>query len=276
MCKYYCLLILGLNFSFGRLYSQATLPDFTLKNTNGVINILWLNQYPKQVKGITVQRSHDSLSNFTSIASVINPQNTINGFSEIKPPSKKMYYRLFIAFDTGMYIFTGSKKPEPDSVIDYTALINVINNLYKKNIQPQEEKAKAKNAAALLLPVKKTNSSNDKTVNKENTTPTNEADEKVVIEEVITYPSKRIFTDKEDNIVINLPNTRDSSYLIKFFTEDNKKLFEVKNLQDDYVVIEKVNFIRAGWYTFEIYKNGILLEENKFFIPGEEKLKPLK
>lgn len=276
MRKYYCLLILGICLIDGRLYAQATLPDFTLKNTNGVISILWLNQYPKQVNGISVQRSYDSLKNFTSIASVFNPQNTVNGYSDVHPPYHKMFYRLFIGFDTGNYILTGSKRPEENSDIDYTALIVEINNLYEKNIQSQEEKLKAKKAAALLLASKKPNSGKGKAVTNEKITPKNEVVEKDVIEELITYPSKRIFTDKEDNIVIKLPDIKKSSYLIKFFNEDYKQLFEVKNLQDDYIVIEKVNFIHAGWYIFEIYKNGLLFEENKFFIPGEEKLKPLK
>lgn len=276
MRKYYCLLILGICLIDGRLYAQATLPDFTLKNTNGVISILWLNQYSKQVNGISVQRSYDSLKNFTSIASVYNPQNTVNGYSDVHPPYHKMFYRLFIGFDTGNYILTGSKRPEVNSDIDYTALIVEINNLYEKNIQSQEEKLKAKKAAALLLASKKPNSGKGKAVTNEKITPKNEVVEKDVIEELITYPSKRIFTDKEDNIVIKLPDIKKSSYLIKFFNEDYKQLFEVKNLQDDYIVIEKVNFIHAGWYIFEIYKNGLLFEENKFFIPGEEKLKPEK
>ncbi|MFZ1785852.1 MAG: hypothetical protein WAU23_11675 [Ferruginibacter sp.] len=271
MRKFYFLLILGTVFSMTRLKAQATLPDFTLKNTNGEVSVLWLNQYPIQVNGISVQRSYDSSKNFTSISSVFNPQNTVNGFTDHNPPYNKMYYRLFIGFDTGVYILTEPKRPEINSVIDYSALIVEINTLYEKNIKLQEEKLRLKKAAALALAAKKPAAKNSKNA----VAPKTKVSDAEVPEEdetgKVTYPSKRIFTDKDDNLVIKLPNIKKSSYRVKFYTEDYKPLFEIKNLVDDYLVIEKVNFGHAGWFTFEIFRNGLLFEENKFYIPNEVK-----
>ena len=92
-----------------------------------------------------------------------------------------------------------------------------------------------------------------------------------IISQVITYPSKRIFTDKDNNVITKLFNVSANKYVIRFLTEDYKLLFEIKNPVDDYFVIEKVNFTHGGWYQFEIYKNEFLLEENKFFISSDEK-----
>lgn len=270
MRKFYILLILTTTFSFVKLYGQATLPDFTLKNTNGEVSVLWLNQYPKQVNGISIQRSYDSTKNFTSIASVFNPQNTVNGFTDVNPPYNKMYYRLFIGFDTGVYILTEAKRPEINTTVDYTALIVEINALYEKNILLQEEKLRLKKAAALALAAKKPIAQKGKPVAKAKAKPVIEVVEPEVIDEVITYPSKRIYTDKDNNIVVKLPNIKKSSYRIKFFTEDYKELFEVKNLVDDYLTIEKVNFMHSGWFSFEIFRNGLLFEENKLYISKEE------
>lgn len=267
MHKFYILLIIGTAFSSGELYSQATLPNFIIRNTNKAVVLLWRNQYPGQIKGITVQRSYDSAKNFASIASVINPQNAINGFSDINPPYHKMYYRLFIGFDSGIYIITGSRKFGFNNAIDYGSLIAEINALYEKPNPQQEGKSNTKKTVA-DLPTK--NSAKEITQKEKPGSkmlkPVNEVSDTAIINDFITYPSKRIYADKDNNIVINLPNIRQDNYLIKFFTEDYKPLFELKNLAEDYLFIEKVNFTHAGWYTFEIYKNGLLLEENKFNI----------
>mgnify|MGYP000249869867 CR=1 FL=1 len=272
MCKLYILLIFAITFSSGKLYSQATLPDFTFRTSNKSVMLLWRSQYPQQIKGITVQRSYDSTKNFSSVASVINPQNAINGFNDINPPYHKMYYRLFIGFDSGIYIITESRKPGANNGIDYGSLITEINALYEKNnaLQPGKSDPKKKPAAepATKNPAKEI-IQKEKPVNNKTVKPAAEALDTAIVNDFITYPSKRIYTDKENNIVITLPNIKEDNYLIKFFTEDYKPLFELKNLQEDYISVEKVNFEHAGWFTFEIFKNGLLLEENKFYIPKD-------
>jgi hypothetical protein len=189
------------------------------------------------------------------------------------PPYNKMYYRLFIGFDTGVYLLTPSKRPEVNTVIDYTRLIQEINTLYEKNIQLQEEKIKLQKQLAEALAAKNKNKTTSKTAKNSKTTkkadPTEVSED--IINQVITYPSKRIFTDKDNNIIAKLFNVKANKYVIRFLTEDYKLLFEIKNPSEDYFILEKVNFTRGGWYQFEIYKNEYLLEENKFYISSEEK-----
>jgi hypothetical protein len=257
--------------SASSLFGQATLPDFTLKNTDGKISVFWLNSYKRPVKGISVQRSYDSTKNFFSIASILNPQNSVNGFTDSMPPYNKMFYRLFIGFDTGVYLLTPSKRPEINTVIDYTKLIQEINALYEKNIQLQEEKVRLQKELEIARAAKTKNkptTKNTKTTGKKPVI-TEVSDE--IVNQVITYPSKRIFTDRENNVVTKLFNVKVNKYVIRFLTEDYKLLFEIKNPPDDYFVIEKMNFTHGGWYQFEIYKNDFLLEENKFYISNEEK-----
>lgn len=249
------------------VFGQATLPDFTLKSTDGKVSVFWLNTYKRPVKGISVQRSYDSTKNFFSIASILNPQNSVNGFTDSSAPYNKMFYRLFIGFDTGIYILTSSKRPEVNTVIDYTKLIQEINLVYERNIQLQEEKMKLQRELELARAAKNKNKPGKAAAKK--AAPTEVSEE--VISQVITYPSKRIFTDKDNNVVTKLFKTDANKYVIRFLTEDYKLLFEIKNPTDDYFVIEKVNFSHAGWYQFEIYKNEFLLEENKFYISGEDR-----
>jgi hypothetical protein len=273
MHRFYFLFIFCSILSAGTLSGQATLPNFTVKNTKGKISIFWLNNYKNPVKGITVQRSYDSTKNFSSIASILNPQNSVNGFTDSMPPYNKMYYRLFIGFDTGVYLFTQSKRPELDNIIDYSRLIQEINTLYENSIQLQEEKIKLQKELAVAVAIKNKPAQLEKTQKKAPSAkkPAATVVSEDIINKMITYPSKRIFTDKENNVVTKLSDVNANTYVIRFLTEDYKLLFEIKNPPDDYFIIEKVNFHRAGWYQFEIYKNQLLLEENKFYISNEEK-----
>jgi len=84
--------------------------------------------------------------------------------------------------------------------------------------------------------------------------------------DIITYPSRRIFTSKDNNIVMYLPDAEIKRYTVKFFDENETPVFELNKLHDSYLIIEKVNFVHAGWFHFEIYESGKLIEKNKFFI----------
>ena len=81
-------------------------------------------------------------------------------------------------------------------------------------------------------------------------------------------PSKRIFTFKDGYVRIILPEEVEKKYNIKFFSDD-ELLFELKDVKERNFKIDKANFYHAGWFRFELYENGELLEKNKFYIPKE-------
>jgi hypothetical protein len=114
----YFILIFGTIFSSGNLFAQDTLPGFTVKNNKGKVSVSWQNKYTKEVKGISIQSSFDSLKKYSTIKAIPNPADEVNGFFDIDVPYEKMFYRLFIVFDSGAYIFTASKRPEVDPKFD--------------------------------------------------------------------------------------------------------------------------------------------------------------
>ena len=61
-------------------YAQNSLPEISIKGFQNKVIISWLNDYEKPVTDIFIQRSFDSLKNFTTIGSVLIPQNKENGF----------------------------------------------------------------------------------------------------------------------------------------------------------------------------------------------------
>ncbi len=84
-------------------------------------------------------------------------------------------------------------------------------------------------------------------------------------------PSRYIYTGKENNVIINLPNAPVKKYTVKFFDANNKFLFEIKKIEDPYLTLEKVNFLHAGWFNFQLYEDDVLLEKYQFYIGKDSK-----
>lgn len=107
--------------------SQDTLPNISVSQISNKALISWSNPYTS-VTYIGIQRSYDSLKNFTTIGSVLNVKAPTNGFVDTKEFIPAQYYRLFISFEGGTYIFTASHRPGLDT-------LNVIPSL-TENFKP--------------------------------------------------------------------------------------------------------------------------------------------
>jgi hypothetical protein len=66
-----------------------------------------------------------------------------------------------------------------------------------------------------------------------------------------------------------LPDAGLYKYSLKFFEENSSPVFEVKQVKDSVLILDKTNFLHSGWFKFELYENGVLKEKNKFLIPKD-------
>jgi hypothetical protein len=216
-------------FSCHILFAQKKpLPNITVKNIGDKIIISWVNDYTKPITTLNIQRSFDSLKNYKTVGSVLSPQSKENGYADNNAPYNKMYYRVFVAFEGGLYAYSNIERP----VKDTTRII--------ENIDQQMPWLRVKdNDSSLLMPNGKPK---------------------------ITYPSQTIYTLKDNNIIIHLQNTDTKKYSVKFYDEANNLLFEIRKVKEDDIIIEKVNFGKTGWYHFELFEDGELIESNKFQI----------
>ena len=94
--------------------AQDTLPKISVVNINNNILISWINPFTS-LTTINIQRSYDSIKNFTTIGTVLDVKNIKNGYVDLKPRSPSMFYRIFLSFDGGTYIFTRSTRPVIDT-----------------------------------------------------------------------------------------------------------------------------------------------------------------
>ena len=272
MKKYKFLILLFSILTAYNVSAQQVLPGITVKDFSGKIVVSWRNEYKVPVTTINIQRSFDSTKNFTTIGSVLNPQNLENGYADDKPPYTKMYYRLFISFEGGSYLFSSTARPvkiipEKDTTngkvaesirFPWQALPNpVTDSIIQQPNEPTLPGVKVQ-VDPFLDPNLRVPPKKDSIILKN-------------IPEIITYPSLRIFSTKDNNVVIHLPDAAIKKYTVKFYNENDVFLFELTKLKEEYLIVEKVNFIHAGWFHFEIFENGKSVEKNKFFIGKDNK-----
>ena len=238
MVKKILSLFFGLTALLMGLYVQAqdTLPNFSARNIgkNRII-ISWVNKF-ETVKQINIQRSADSLKGYKTILAVPDPSNLQNGFLDGKAPDDKQFYRLFIVLDKGMFTFSTPRR----AVLD-TAQVAAIR-------QPMDNGRIEKLPQPDTL-VRET----DKTL-------------KNVTKPAVFVPSMRVYTYKDGNVRINLPDVQKNKYRIKFFENDDAFLFEIKDLKESPLLLDKSNFYHAGWFKFELYENNELVEKHKFYL----------
>ena len=96
------------------LFAQDTLPKISVSNISDHILVSWTNPFTT-LTTINIQRSFDSTRNFTTIGSVLDVANKRNGFIDSRPLTLNMFYRVFISFEGGTYLFTKSSRPVKDT-----------------------------------------------------------------------------------------------------------------------------------------------------------------
>jgi len=72
--------------------------------------------------------------------------------------------------------------------------------------------------------------------------------------------------ERNGDIVIALPADAMRRYRIRFFDEKDALLFEIRQIRDPLLIIEKYNFGHAGRFQYELYRDNGLIEKASFLI----------
>jgi hypothetical protein len=248
--------------AFSLIYSQDTLPDFTVKNVgNNRIIIGWVNNY-EDIRQISIQRSFDSLNFYKSILTVADPNAIQNGYLDTKANHDHMFYRLYILLDKGVYLFSPAKRPFIDTtkkIADTKSKIpTVISNETKPDTVIIDGRMVIIQAKPISINIDNLQWGDSMAAPKPNHTKP----------QTITFmPSLHVFTGRDGYVSINLPeDMKAKKYSIKFFEEDGSFLFELKEIKERNFKMDKTNFYHAGWFGFELYESGKLIEKHKFYL----------
>lgn len=258
MLKSFAILILIIITFTNCLFAQDTLPKISVKNINKQIVVSWKNNYGAKISYINIQRSRDSLKNFRTIGSVLNPLSKENGFVDGKPDSVQYFYRVFVAFAGGTYFFSHPQKP----IID-TIRAKLIASVETPSVVPTTETPQYQ-----LPPIKEV--LNNTAAKEEDLIPARKFHPRRA--PVGFVSNKFVFTDKDNNLVISLPDAEKENFSLRFFDPKEKLILEIKKITEPYLVAEKVNFIHTGWFYYQLYNDGILLDKYKFYIGKEGKI----
>ena len=82
----------------------------------------------------------------------------------------------------------------------------------------------------------------------------------------IFVPSQYVFTNREGYVMLNLPDAAKKKYRVKFFEDNNDFLFELKQISESGLLLDKANFHHAGWFRFELYEGEKLVEKHRFYL----------
>lgn len=288
------------------LRAQDTLPRFTaIARGPGKILISWHNKYPI-VSQISIQRSSDSLKDFTTLLTVPDPKLPENGAVDSKADHPNYYYRLFVVLQNGQYLFTHSKRPgshtgetpavvAADKADESTSGVPADNRLLYMAPADERGKTRIKSPVAIRrlpelslsntvfirkgdsllgqISSSRIQSYRDSILRRTKDTLVFVDGDTLLIRPFVAKEGYRtspfVYTGKYGNIHVMLPQAANKHFAVKFFDENKKLLFELSEIRDPALIVDKTNFQHSGWFFFELYDGDQLKEKNKFFIPKE-------
>ncbi len=209
------------------LIAQQYLPHFSVIHLSKSNNKISWNNPHKNCIQLSVQRSTDSTSNFRTILSAQSPQLAENGFIDKKAPDEgQLYYRIFYTLKGGAYFFS-------------------------KTVSPVDEKD---NTAFKKTPSKPLNK------NKKNITYKKSEESSKILK------SSFLRIDKKGNLLLLLPKADQFNYSITFYSSEKNRLLSIDPIPETELLIEKGNFLKEGWFEYELKEEGKLLERKRFYI----------
>ncbi|KIC91564.1 hypothetical protein [Flavihumibacter sp. ZG627] len=276
-----------------QIRAQDTLPAFNvvLRSGNKVL-VSWTNAYGKKIRQLSIQRSADSQRLFKTIMTIPDPTVLQNGYLDSRSPDTSQFYRLYILLDSGRYVFSKSQKAKtsvPARAVEKKEYV-VIKNDKNPEVSPLPEKKDPPKITEVPVVVKPIHYY---TVKRADTIKGRIPDAELrKFRDSISYrtkdtllvshpdtlyirpfvprdvfrPSPYIFTDRRGLLNIQLPQAGRKKYRVSFFEADKSPLFEIREVAEKVLIMEKSNFMHAGWYLFELYEDGVLLEKNRFYI----------
>lgn len=264
-----------------KLFAQDTLPGFTIVERGNKVLISWTNPYPNLVQ-LNIQRSYDSLKFYATIFSATSPGLPENGYTDTKKPANHVYYRIFYVLQGGSYTFTKAKRAASDTGVVVGGAntdIRDIRDIKNPNLLTVVAGDRRivtivnKNIIIKKLSINAFHNFRDSILRLTKDTLFAVNDTMVSVN---TYsgpqnfkPSTYIYVSKEGYINISLPAITEKKYSIKFFEENGASLFEINNIKESPLIIDKANFIHAGWFLFELYEGNTLKEKNRLYLPKE-------
>ena len=203
------------------IYAQPDLPDIAVVTQEGVNIISWKNPYKGGLKSMAVERSNDSVHNFTTIGYIKNLNDAIQNFVDPHPMVGKNWYRLQIVFSSDM-----EWKSNVNSIgVDSMAIAN------RKPLPPSDSLQKIINTTGNAAAITE-------------------------IKAVEMPKSQYVFTNPFTcNVNIEIQDAIKENYHLIFYDQNDKEVLKIPRLNDKVIILDKRNFQNTGIYKFKLFKD---------------------
>ncbi len=236
-------------------YNVPVLPEIKIEmDKNGRPVLSWYSQYDG-IKSIAVQRSTDSIVNFSTIAYINKPAKGPLSYTDERPQLDTGFYKLFIVFDSDVTWWSNRNKAVLDSAtfLKSISALNVVNGKPDKNTTAVVNNVKGPVNPG--TPIPKVPSAN---------TSASSSTPEIVKETTFTYtPSTHVFTNPfTGHVNIQLPlSGTPRQFSVKFYDQGKRLVLDIENIGEPKVVVDKRNFRSKGYYSFELFEAGTLKEK---------------
>lgn len=242
------------------VFAQPQLPDIVGATDKGVNIISWTCQY-EGLKSIAVQRSGDSVGNYTTIGYVKNLKKGQQAFIDGHPAPGDNWYRLIINFSSDLNWNSNRTKIYVDSItLMNKAVLPPNDSLQQYASKIEIENGTPKQEAVYLQPSRMKGNQQSTTVANLKMNVPKQAD----INQVTYVKSQYVFTNPfTGNVTVDLPDHSRGVFSIKFYEKNDERtpVLDIPRLKDKEVIIDKRNFRNKGIYKFILMEGNVKVED---------------
>lgn len=257
----------------GNVFAQApVLPDIAIASDKGVNVLSWTCQYDG-IGSIAVQRSSDSVFNFTTVGYVRDLKKGQQAFIDGHPKAGNNWYRLYIGFSSDLTWYSNTVKVYIDSATLLNKGVIPPNDSLQRyassiNLKPEDIIATSSDVtpsyttgtvAPAARPVTTNNTVAPRTAPKlDLNIPAEDANQFTYIK------SRHVFTNPfTGHVTLELPEDSRKTYAIQFFRQGDERtpVLDIPRIRKSKVIIDKRNFQGKGVYKFILYDGTNKMDE---------------
>jgi hypothetical protein len=213
----------------------------------------------------------------------MSPELPQNGYTDVKPGSSRIFYRLFYVLEGGAYFFSKSARATGISYSPTEAAVTKNNSASRDQLNaslvrviPGDKRivtVKIKDTVYRQISINAFRNFRDSVLRLTKDTLYSINDTLVGLSPYRMIDAFRtstyVFINKDGFINVSLPQANEKKYHVKFFEEDGTSLFEIPHVSESSLILDKANFVHSGWFQFELYEDNKLKEKNKLYIPKD-------
>ncbi|MGI9191635.1 MAG: hypothetical protein ACR2IL_05890 [Chitinophagaceae bacterium] len=250
--------------------AHAQFPDLPGVNivTVNAQNVLKWNSNYDGLAFIAIQRSKDSIRNFSTIGQLAKPKKGHLFYTDTKPMPGRNFYRLQISFGDDLEWYSNVCNATVDSALLAQQLILAAkqDSIYRAN-NPQPTSPKPNNTKPTTTQstpkpvVNNTTETPAPVVNNEPPPPPPPPPPPKPVPFYYT-PSTQVFSNPyTGHITIQLSDAADKKYKLFFYDQDKNEVLRVSRIQEPLLILDKNNFNRRGVYSFTLFNGTDTVEQ---------------